>query len=165
MVDGVQASERRFRALIEHSADGIALLDHDYAIRYASPATEYILGYSPAEFMKCQLADLVHPADWPDSVRRMVARIPGERETTSPRALRLRHQDGTYRWLEYTGANLLDDPDIQAIVVNYRDITERKHVRGDPVATRTGGRRRHERHHHHRRPRPRSPDHLRQSGI
>ncbi len=63
VLDTVQASERRFRALIEHGSDGIALLGSDYTIRYASPSTTRILGYTPEEFVQCGLFDLIHPDD------------------------------------------------------------------------------------------------------
>ena len=121
----LHAREERFRALIEHSADGIALLDADLAIQYASPSTTRILGYTPEEFMRCGLIDLIHPDD-----RAVVARRIAENHatggTTPTRELRMRHKDGTYCWLEYTGTVLLDDPAVEAIVVNYRDIGERK---------------------------------------
>ncbi len=127
MVDAVQASERRFRALIEHSADGIALLDPDYTIRYASPSTTRILGYTPEELIQHGLFDIVHPDDRAVVAQRIAASY-GATGTTPTREVRLRHKDGTYRWLEYVSMTFLDDPVIGEIVVSYRDITERKRV-------------------------------------
>jgi len=125
VVTALRASEKRFRALIEHSSDGIALLGADYTIRYASPSTTRILGYTPEEFVRCDLIDLIHPDDRA-VVARNIAAGPGGDSTIPPREVRMRHKDGTYRWLEYVGTVLLDDPAVNAIVVNYRDISERK---------------------------------------
>jgi len=121
----LHASEERFRALIEHSSDGIALLGADYTIRYASPSTTRILGYTPEEFVCCTLIDLIHPDDRA-VVARNIAVGPRSDGTIPPRELRMLHKDGTYRWLEYVGTVLLEDPAVNAIVVNYRDISERK---------------------------------------
>jgi len=127
IVHAVRTSEQHFRSLIEHSSDGIALLGSDYTIRYASPSTTRILGYTPEEFVRCALIDLIHPDDRP-RVARTIAAGPQADGTLPTREVRMRHKDGTYRCLEYVGTVLFTDPTVEAIVVNYRDVTERKSV-------------------------------------
>jgi len=118
-------SERRFRALVEHSTDAIALLTPEGIVTYASASIERILGYTPQEFMTVNGLAVFHPDDPPvlaHAVQHLLAN-PGLVETHQVRG---RHKDGTWRWVEATVTNLVDDPDVQALVVNLHDITERK---------------------------------------
>jgi PAS domain S-box-containing protein len=119
------ALERRFRALIEHSSDGILLLDADATILYASPSTTRILGYAPEALVGRAAFELVHPEDLDYRKSRFaeVARHPGK---IAPAEFRVRHQDGSTRWIGAVARNLLEEPSVQAIVSNYRDITEAK---------------------------------------
>jgi len=118
-------SDRRFRALIEHSTDAIALLTPKGTVTYASPSIERILGYTPQEFMTINGFDVIHPGDIPSIAHtfQQLLAIPGLVDTQQ---FRSRHQDGTWRWVEATLTNLVHDPDVQAIVTNLHDITERK---------------------------------------
>lgn len=117
--------ERRFRALIEHSSDGIVLLDMDGTLRYASPSTTRILGYGTQEFIGRDVFELIHPDDREQARARLVdvARRPGGFVSAT---FRLRHKNGSWRWMGSVASNLLAEPGVQAIVGNYRDITERK---------------------------------------
>jgi PAS domain S-box-containing protein len=121
----LRASERRFRALTENSADGIALLDAKGAIRYASPTSAQALGYSVGELVGTNMFELMHPDDI-QSVSLLLSALVEKPETPLTIQFRFRHKDGSWCWLEATGNNLLAEPAVQAIVVNYRDITERK---------------------------------------
>jgi signal transduction histidine kinase len=69
----------------------------------------------------------VHPEDLPEIKRRFaeLTRHPGATDTAE---MRCRHTDGSWRWVEATGTNLLDEPSVQAVVVNYRDVSVRKHA-------------------------------------
>ncbi len=125
-IDALRANEQRFRALIEKSMEGIALLDANVKILYASPSTFHILGYTPEEFMRANLLQLFHPEDRKAALQRLSQRVNEIGKTSEVLEFRVRHKDGAYRWLESTGTNLLDDPAVGAIVVNYRDITQRK---------------------------------------
>ncbi|GEM_PF-1995544 len=118
-------SERRFRALIENSSDVIALLDAHGKIFYASPSTLRIFGYAPEALFGKTPLDLIHP-DHRERAKRLFSDLlkrPEERTTTE---LQFRHRDGAWRWIEGIGTNLLRDPSVRAIVINYRDITDRK---------------------------------------
>ncbi|MEP7355889.1 MAG: ATP-binding protein [Anaerolineales bacterium] len=119
-----QQTERRFRALIEHNADAVALLTPQGILSYASPASAGVLGIAPSELIGRNVFELIHPDDLPDVGSLMATLLdkPGGSVTAE---YRMRHHDGTWRWVEGTGTNLLNEPGVQAIVANYRDITER----------------------------------------
>jgi len=118
-------SDRRFRALIEHGTDAIALLAPDGTVTYASPSIERILGYPPQEFMTINGFAVIHPGDLPSlahTFQHLLA-IPG---LVATQQVRSRHKDGTWRWVEATLTNLVHNPDVQAVVTNLHDITGRK---------------------------------------
>ncbi|MEO8356444.1 MAG: PAS domain S-box protein [Chloroflexota bacterium] len=121
----VKNSERRFRALIENGLDSISLLAADGSLLWESPAITPILDFAPGEFLGRSLFKLMHPDDmaWTQSVFSKLLKEPGSRQHNS---FRLRHSDGTWRWVEAVVTNMLDEPGVEAIVVNYRDITERR---------------------------------------
>ena len=112
-------AEHRFRLLVEHSADGIALFDEQRVIRYMSPAGERIHGRSPGALIGQSAAALGHPEDL------SAAKPSGPGETVT-NVLRVNHRDGTWRWIEATTTNLVLDPAIRGYVANFRDITERR---------------------------------------
>ena len=121
----LRASEKRFRALIEHSSDAVSLLDERGTIRYASPATTRILGYEIDEFVGRDGFELIHRDDPSQDADRFSQFLQHPALSVTSQ-LRVRHKDGSWRWLEAASTNLLDEPSVQGIVVNYRDITERK---------------------------------------
>jgi diguanylate cyclase (GGDEF)-like protein/PAS domain S-box-containing protein len=123
--EAVQDSERRFRALVENSSDGIALANTDGILTYAGPSTSKILGYDPEELVGLNGYELIHP----DDLGRVVAAVEqmaGPGGTATPGDCRIRHKDGSWKWIELVLTNLLEEPSVQAIVTNYRDVTERK---------------------------------------
>jgi PAS domain S-box-containing protein len=120
------ASEERFRALIDNATDIITILDADGTIRYESPSIERSLGYRPEELVGRTVIDFVHPEDLP-AVRELFGRL-RDGESTLPAVMppfRFRASDGSWRYIECTASNLLDDPAVRGIVVNSRDQTER----------------------------------------
>ena len=125
--EALRRSEARFRAVIEKSFEAVALLGADGTIRYASPATVRLLGFSPEELAGSHAFDLVHPEDR-KGIEDLFARQLGEREASISAQCRARCKDGSWRWLEAASTNLLDDPDVRAIVVNFHDITERRRL-------------------------------------
>lgn len=117
--------ERRYRTLIENISDGIALLDAGGNILYASPSIRRIHGYAPEELAGTHSLALVHPEDRPamqDAMQRLLL-SPGGFQGVECRLL---NRDGSLRWVEAIGHNLTSDPSVRAIVVNFRDITDRK---------------------------------------
>ncbi len=124
--DHVRYSERRFRALIENSADAIGLVTTQGVFLYASPSTQRMLGYLPEELVgRTAFRELVHPDDLKQT-RHVFAALLQEPGKPFSCEYRLRHKDGSWRWIDGNAMNLQDDPHVAAIVVNYRDITERK---------------------------------------
>jgi diguanylate cyclase (GGDEF)-like protein/PAS domain S-box-containing protein len=118
-------SEERFRALVENSGEGIAIVDSEGTFVYVSPATERLLGFTDAELLGTNFAALVHD----DDLGYARGRFRELRATDGHEVrgeLRLRNERGGYRWIEGTYRNLLLDPSVRGIVINYRDVTERK---------------------------------------
>jgi diguanylate cyclase (GGDEF)-like protein/PAS domain S-box-containing protein len=125
--EALRRSGERFRSLIQNSSDIITLLDVDGTILYESPSIERILGYEPAELVGKNAFDYVHPEDLA-RVLEVFAQGLADPRLRPSLEYRFRHKDGSWRWLESIGANLLDDPNVGELVVNSRDITERKRV-------------------------------------
>jgi PAS domain S-box-containing protein/putative nucleotidyltransferase with HDIG domain len=120
-----EIGERRFRALIENSAEAISLLDANASVIYDSPAAPRMLGYGPTEWIGKNVFELVHPSEQ-YAVQEMFQRLAATPGARTGLTLRLRHQNGSWVWIEAVGTNLLNEPGVMAIVVNYRDVTERK---------------------------------------
>ena len=120
-------SEERFRALIQNSTDVVAIVGADGVSRYVSPVVERVLGYKPENGLDRSVFQppLMHPDD-ADRVRDVFAGITGRPGAEATVDFRLRHADGRWVQVEATTKNLLADPSIGGIVVNYRDITERR---------------------------------------
>jgi diguanylate cyclase (GGDEF)-like protein/PAS domain S-box-containing protein len=117
--------EKRFRALIEKSTDAIVLVDMNGVLLSVSPSTTRLLGYPPEELIGRSAFELIHPGDV-ETISTVLAAIVQEPGKSLVAEFRAQHRDGTFRWLEGTGTNLLADPSVGAIVGNYRDFTERK---------------------------------------
>jgi PAS domain S-box-containing protein len=121
----LRESEERFRSLVRFASDIITILDGDGTIRYESPAIERVLGYKPEDLIGSNAFDYVHP----DDVERVSSVLAEALETQGVTPLveyRFRCADGTWCYLEAIGNNLIAEPSVQGIVVNSRDITERK---------------------------------------
>ncbi len=123
--EALATSEKRFRALVENSSDTIALVDSVGSILYASPAATRILGYTIDEYVGQNTLELIHPEDAQEAANNLAKTLQQSGIGVFFQT-RQRHKDGSWRWLEGTATNLLNEPSVQAIVVNYRDITERK---------------------------------------
>jgi two-component system, cell cycle sensor histidine kinase and response regulator CckA len=117
-------AEERFRRLIENAPDGIALNSLDGTILYQSPAVNRILGYWPEELIGSNYTDLVHPDDVQLLAESIVPQMLERPRDVVQTPMRFRHKDGEWRRLFVTAANHLDTPGIEAIVVNYSDVTD-----------------------------------------
>jgi len=120
-------SENRFQSLLEKSFDAVTVVDSQGIATYASPSTTRILGYSPEEFVGRSIFDTIHPDDLP-RIHRLFGELLNQPGATVSAEFRWRHKDGAWRWIEAAGTNLLADADVQGIVGNYHDITERKNL-------------------------------------
>ena len=121
----MQRKEERFRSLVQNASDGVVVLGEDGRIRYESPAVERILGSRAGERVGQLVSTDIHPDDRA-SVERGLADVASMSGSEARAEFRARHADGSWRTLEAIAKNLLDDPAVGGVVVNYRDITERK---------------------------------------
>jgi PAS domain S-box-containing protein len=121
----LRRSEDYFRTMIENSSDIITILSAKGKILFQSPSIERVLGYRPEELLDKNAFDFVHPND----VQRLLGIFSGDlmkKNLQIPAEYRFRHRDGSWRFLESVGKNLLRDPSVHGIVINSRDVTERK---------------------------------------
>ncbi len=123
--EALRKSEARFRSLVQHSYDVIAVCDPDGTVRYVTPSLEQMLGVRPADAIGRNGFELIHPDDHDDLLGSLARLLEG---TSAQRAVefRARHADGTWRHVELVPTDLVHDPAVGGIVLNVRDITERK---------------------------------------
>jgi PAS domain S-box-containing protein len=119
----------QFRSLVNNSSDLITVLARDGTIAYQSPSVERMLGRRAADLVGTTLGGLVHPDDQDDvnaSLTKLVEAAPG---ATANFACRLQHKDGSWRHVESICTNLADDPRVNGLVLNIRDVTEQAALR------------------------------------
>jgi diguanylate cyclase (GGDEF)-like protein/PAS domain S-box-containing protein len=112
-------SERRFRSLVEHSTELVAVVDEKKRIRFVTPAFHRTLGYDRDRLLGSCLLDLVNPED------REQARLDAPPADEGARRWRLRHHDGTWIETEMDAKDLRDDPAVRGYVVTVRDVAQR----------------------------------------
>lgn len=118
-------SEERFRTLVERGSDIIAIVSETGQVRFISPSAESVLGFAPGELVGCQLDDLIHPDDRA-RLKEVLALFQAQAVAPERFEFRMNHKDGGCRDIEMTGRNLIANPVVAGIVLNGRDITERK---------------------------------------
>jgi len=123
----LRRSERRFRALIEHSLDAVAVVSPEGQVVYDSASVERVLGFPPGHRTGEPALDFVHPEDVPRAAAVMTS-VLQEAGSTQTVELRGRHEDGSWRWLDARVTNLVDQPDIGGLVVNFRDVTAKRQL-------------------------------------
>lgn len=126
--------ERMFSTIIENNTDGIAFIDAEGRTTFPTKSTHTILGYGAAEFEGRNLFEIMHPDDQQRARNRLmsIAAVPSSIFTDE---FRVWHKDGRWIWVETRIRNLLYEPEVNAIVVNYHDITESKIVHDALVAS------------------------------
>jgi two-component system cell cycle sensor histidine kinase/response regulator CckA len=120
----LRESEERFRALIENSSDFILLADAAGIVRYLSPSAERIIGAAAHALIGRHHTELIHPTERDEQARLIETVVRGERQVATP-SFRFETTDGRIIVLEGTAKNMLGDPRVRALVVNYRDVTLR----------------------------------------
>jgi diguanylate cyclase (GGDEF)-like protein/PAS domain S-box-containing protein len=120
-----ESRERRFRALVQSSTDLVFVVDVDRTLTYASPSSTNVLGYQPEVLLGPDSGMLIHEEDI-GQLRATLERIEGRPGESVEFAIRVRHQNTTWRWLEGIATNLLCDPAVAGMVINARDVTERR---------------------------------------
>jgi PAS domain S-box-containing protein len=123
----LRQSEERFRSLIENALDIIMILDRDGSIGYVSPSVEKVLGYAVADLVGKNAIDFIHPEDWDIARDRLTSTIQNP-ELQRPIEFRHRHCDASWRILEAISQPFADSAATLRVMVNARDITERKRL-------------------------------------
>ena len=123
--EALYLSKEHYQALIENAFDTIVVLNDDGFIDYISPSVKKLLGYEPEEWIGKSFYDFIQPDDLLKVINMFAEgmQIPGH---VGLMELRIQHKDGSWRIVEGIGTNLLDNPSVAGIVVNFHDITERK---------------------------------------
>ena len=121
----LRQSEERFRALVQHSSDIITVIASDGTIRYVSPAVERVTGYHPEELVGKNVYDYASPHNL-EEAHNIFAQILARPGIHPPFEFDVPHKDGSWRRSEFLVNNLLDEPSVAGVVINQRDITERK---------------------------------------
>ncbi|MEZ4679234.1 MAG: diguanylate cyclase [Caldilineaceae bacterium] len=121
-----QRSEARFRSLVIHGSDIIAIVDAHGGIRYISPAAERLLGYESEALIGTNLGQrLIHPSNLTaiESFYEVLTQSPGKILNAE---IQMQHMNGDWLHFEFIGSNLLHDPNVQGLLITARDISERK---------------------------------------
>ncbi|MFA5834849.1 MAG: PAS domain S-box protein [Bacteroidota bacterium] len=123
--DELNRNEQRYRALIEKSTEVVMIMDNVGTILYSTSSITTMLGYTTIEFVGRNAFEFLHPEEIETNKERLqdLLRQPGKSILVQ---LRFRHKDRSWRWLEAAGTNLINDPAVNGLVVNFRDITYRR---------------------------------------
>ena len=123
----LRASEERFRTLVENGSDITAMVGPDGVFRYLSASVRRILGRAPEDMVGRRAFDFMHPDDVVETKARLETALarPGQLITGT---YRLRHEDGSWRYLESMAVSHNNNPAIRAVVINARDVTERHNL-------------------------------------
>lgn len=113
-------SQQSLHALIEHGPEAIMLLDEDGQILYTNEAMTSLIGYDAEELIGSPVFSFIHPEDV-ELVRGHLVKIVSATLIIHTHEHRMRHKNGSWRWLEVNASNLLKHPDIGAIAFTYRD--------------------------------------------
>ncbi|RYD81745.1 MAG: PAS domain S-box protein [Sphingobacteriales bacterium] len=126
----IQTSEKRFRAIIENSNDAMVMFDENGHISYNSPAAAPLLGFGNGELKDRNIDELIHPEDKSQIAEKLatVIHMPAMGVNMT---LRARHKSGEWLWIEGSCINLLHQAGVNAIVGNFRNITERMRIEKD----------------------------------
>lgn len=120
---------RALEALMEHASDVITVLDVDGTIRYQSPSIQKQLGWSAEELTGKNAFELIHPDDVAEVRQALAGRVAGTRPPNQGVEFRFRHKNGSYLYFEAVASRMTDDAERPSVVVNSRDVTERRAAR------------------------------------
>jgi len=124
--EGRQRSERRLRAIVNGLSDVVSVLGPDGMWRSSSGGGSRVLGYPEGYAPRADGQDLIHPDDVAEAYRAVQEVLASPDDTFAQLfEFRVKAADGSWRWLETSGVNLVNDPDVGGIVLSSRDVTER----------------------------------------
>jgi diguanylate cyclase (GGDEF)-like protein/PAS domain S-box-containing protein len=119
-------NERKFRSLVRNSPDVVTLIGSDGVIRFQSPGVRTMLGREGNGLIGQPLGAVIHPEDVAAARTQLTKVLAGGPAATTNFECRVAHADGSWREVDTVITNLLDDPDVEAIVLNSRDVTDRR---------------------------------------
>ncbi len=125
----------RFRSLIDKTWDLITVIESDLRIAYITPSAERVLGYAPTDLEGRTFTELMHPDDSRMVIEHLIG-LTDDQTDTAVFEVRMRHANGEWRIVDWTAANLLDDPSVNGYVLNGGDVTEARQAAEDLVAAR-----------------------------
>lgn len=125
LVDTLKSSERHYRALIENAYDAVLITDKDGTQRFMNPSVKHVTGYEAEELEGNSIFEYIHPDDLP-AFMRVFSNVIRKHGDIGHAEYRFHHKDGTWRAHEAACRNLLHDPDVAGVIINYRDIGDRK---------------------------------------
>ena len=125
-----QKIARHYQALIEKAPDGIVLLNEQGNFKFVSPSAKIMFGFSVSEEMTGSPVQYTHPDDLP-LVLSELGRLLEDPSYVPTLQYRFSDKNGNWKWVESTFSNLLADPSVESIVINFRDITERKQAENE----------------------------------
>lgn len=125
----IESNQKKFRTLIQQSADAIVLISPEGDILFSSFSLKKVLGYTNAEITNTNIFSHIHPEDIPPFDRKLntFLKHAGTQITVE---VRIKHKNGNWIWIEATAVNHLDNPSINAVVANFRNISQRKQIEG-----------------------------------
>jgi PAS domain S-box-containing protein len=123
--EALQRSEEHFRSLIENASDAILIINGDGVLKYESPSIQRLLGYRFEERVGKSVFENTHPDDRKNVIDAFVQLVQEVGKITQME-MRVRHKNGSWRIIDVTAKNLLNNPAVGGIVANFRDVTERK---------------------------------------
>jgi diguanylate cyclase (GGDEF)-like protein/PAS domain S-box-containing protein len=121
----IQQSQARFASLVKNSSDLVMVIEADTEIKYASPSASRVLGRDAEELEGSRFSDLIAQEDRATAMSFLTA-MSEDQGLTGLEKFRVVHRDGSVRYVETLRTNLMHDPNVRGIVLNTRDITERK---------------------------------------
>jgi PAS domain S-box-containing protein len=131
MDEKLRREEQRFQAFVEHSLDIIVIMTIEGIVTYINPAIERVLGYKVEERIGANTLEVIHPDDLQYLADHVIILFTDANAPVVQFEVRLRHKDGSWRTFEAVGSNLVQNNVVEAVIVNYRDITERKWAEED----------------------------------
>lgn len=129
----LRQSEERFRSLVAGASDVVTLVDAGGHLTYASPAADRVLGHRPETLTWTRMGDLVHEDDV-DEVERKLRHVMATPGSSATAEYRLKQLDGSWRVIETVFTNMLDNPSVDGVVMNSRDISDRRQLEADVAA-------------------------------
>jgi len=117
--------ESRYASLLANASDAFAIISPEGVLQYASPASKRVLGYEPTDLVGRSALDFVHPRAVGNALK-VIGRVSEKPGNQADIELSIQRAEGNWRWLSIVATNRMDDPVVSGIVLNFRDVTERR---------------------------------------